>query len=73
MYACILRTPVSAYTSSYSLVVSSPRRNRSAKYNLDMDLKDKFMALTIDGYCSSLTNDSPHIEYADNAMKLEGK
>ncbi|NWI47427.1 TEKT1 protein, partial [Picathartes gymnocephalus] len=48
------------------------RRNRSAKYNLEMDLKDKFTALTIDDYCASLTNDTPHIIYADNAMKLEG-
>ncbi|NWR21622.1 TEKT1 protein, partial [Emberiza fucata] len=48
------------------------RRNRSAKYDLDMDLKDKFTALTIDDYCASLTNDTPHIVYADNAMKPEG-
>ncbi|XP_059342931.1 tektin-1 isoform X2 [Ammospiza nelsoni] len=48
------------------------RRNRSAKYDLDMDLKDKFTALTIDDYCASLTNDTPHIIYADNAVKLEG-
>ncbi|NXH46821.1 TEKT1 protein, partial [Dicaeum eximium] len=48
------------------------RLNRSAKYKLDMDLKDKFTALTIDDYCASLTNDTPHIIYADNAMKLEG-
>ncbi|XP_059721771.1 tektin-1 isoform X2 [Haemorhous mexicanus] len=48
------------------------RRNRSAKYDLDMDLKDKFTALTIDDYCASLTNDTPHIIYADNAMKLKG-
>ncbi|NXR25633.1 TEKT1 protein, partial [Cinclus mexicanus] len=48
------------------------RQNRSAKYNLDMDLKDKFTALTIDDYCASLTNDTPYIAYADNAMKLEG-
>ncbi|NXX29209.1 TEKT1 protein, partial [Nicator chloris] len=48
------------------------RQNRSAKYNLERDLKDKFTALTIDDYCASLTNDTPHIIYADNAMKLEG-
>ncbi|NXS32763.1 TEKT1 protein, partial [Pomatostomus ruficeps] len=48
------------------------RRNRSAKYDLEMDLKDKFTALTIDDYCASLTNDTPDITYADNAMKLEG-
>ncbi|NWZ85243.1 TEKT1 protein, partial [Poecile atricapillus] len=47
------------------------RQNRSAKYNLEMDLKDKFTALTIDDYCASLTNDTPHIIYAENAMKLE--
>ncbi|NXH83286.1 TEKT1 protein, partial [Edolisoma coerulescens] len=48
------------------------RRNRSAKYDLEMDLKDKFTALTIDDYCASLTNDTPHILYADKAMELEG-
>ncbi|NXQ20796.1 TEKT1 protein, partial [Peucedramus taeniatus] len=48
------------------------RRNRSAKYNLDMDLKDKFTALTIDDYCAGLTNDTPHIIYSDKAAKLEG-
>ncbi|NXO77417.1 TEKT1 protein, partial [Sitta europaea] len=48
------------------------RRNRSAKYNLEMDLKDKFTALTIDDYCASLTNNTPYIIYAENAMKLEG-
>ncbi|NXM96007.1 TEKT1 protein, partial [Sylvia borin] len=48
------------------------RQNRSAKYNLEMDLKDKFTALTIDDYCASLTNDTPQIIYSDNAMKLEG-
>ncbi|NXS11174.1 TEKT1 protein, partial [Neodrepanis coruscans] len=48
------------------------RQNRSAKYNLEMDLKDKFTALTIDDYCASLTNDTPDIIYADNAVKTEG-
>ncbi|NWV24787.1 TEKT1 protein, partial [Origma solitaria] len=48
------------------------RRNRSAKYDLEMDLKDKFTALTIDDYCASLRNDTPDIIYAENAMKLEG-
>ncbi|NXY35318.1 TEKT1 protein, partial [Pomatorhinus ruficollis] len=48
------------------------RQNRSAKYNLEMDLKDKFTALTIDDYCASLTNDTPHIIYSDNGMKLQG-
>ncbi|KAM9370451.1 tektin-1 [Phaethornis superciliosus] len=48
------------------------RLNRSAKYNLEMDLKDKFTALTIDDYCASLTNNTPDIRYADNAMTVEG-
>ncbi|NXU76039.1 TEKT1 protein, partial [Oreotrochilus melanogaster] len=48
------------------------RLNRSAKYNLEMDLKDKFTALTIDDYCASLTNNTPDIRYADSAVKIEG-
>lgn len=38
-----------------------------------MDLKDKFTALMIDDYCASLTNNTPDIRYADNAVKIEGK
>ncbi|NXL45304.1 TEKT1 protein, partial [Podilymbus podiceps] len=48
------------------------RLNRSAKYNLEMDLKDKFTALMIDDYCGSLTNNTPDIRYTDNAMEIEG-
>ncbi|NXF67483.1 TEKT1 protein, partial [Ciccaba nigrolineata] len=48
------------------------RLNRSAKYNLEMDLKDKFTALMIDDYCASLTNNTPDIRCADNAVKIEG-
>ncbi|NXV73138.1 TEKT1 protein, partial [Atlantisia rogersi] len=47
------------------------RLNRSAKYNLEMDLKDKFTALMIDDYCASLTSNTPDIRYADNAVKIE--
>ncbi|XP_068280352.1 tektin-1-like isoform X2 [Nyctibius grandis] len=49
------------------------RLNRSAKYNLEMDLKDKFTALMIDDYCASLTNNTPDSRYAANAGKIEGK
>ncbi|XP_062448323.1 tektin-1 [Rhea pennata] len=49
------------------------RMNRSAKYKLEMDLRDKFTALTIDDYCASLTNNSPDINYANNdVVKIEG-
>ncbi|NXI48539.1 TEKT1 protein, partial [Galbula dea] len=48
------------------------RLNRSAKYNLEMDLKDKFTALMIDDYCASLTNNTPDLRYTDNAVKIEG-
>ncbi|XP_070591120.1 tektin-1 isoform X2 [Erythrolamprus reginae] len=47
------------------------RLNRTAKYNLEQDLKDKYMALTIDNYCSNLTNNSPDIGYAQNVVKVE--
>ncbi|KFV84395.1 Tektin-1, partial [Struthio camelus australis] len=48
------------------------RLNRSAKYNLEMDLRDKFTALTIDDYCASLTNNTPDIRYANNVVKIGG-
>ncbi|XP_035416964.1 tektin-1 [Cygnus atratus] len=48
------------------------RLNRSAKYNLEMDLKDKFTALMIDNYCASLTNNTPDVRHADNTVKIEG-
>ncbi|NXJ90094.1 TEKT1 protein, partial [Corythaixoides concolor] len=48
------------------------RLNRSAKYSLEMDLKDKFTALMIDDYCASLASNTPDIRYADNAVKVEG-
>ncbi|KAM8797203.1 TEKT1 protein, partial [Eudromia elegans] len=48
------------------------RLNRSAKYQLEMDLRDKFIALTIDHYCAGLTNNTPDIRYANNAVKMEG-
>ncbi|XP_064022267.1 tektin-1 [Pogoniulus pusillus] len=47
------------------------RLNRSAKYNLEMDLKDKFTALMIDDYCANLTNNTPNISYSDTAVKTE--
>ncbi|KAG8122893.1 hypothetical protein E2320_018361 [Naja naja] len=47
------------------------RLNRTAKYNLEQDLKDKYTALTIDNYCSNLTNNSTDIGYAQNIVKVE--
>ncbi|NWW45753.1 TEKT1 protein, partial [Pedionomus torquatus] len=48
------------------------RLSRSAKYDLEMDLKDKFTALMIDDYCASLTNNTPDIRYVDHTVKIEG-
>lgn len=48
-----------------------PRLNRSAKYNLEKDLKDKFVALTIDDVCFSLNNNSPGIYYSDSVVRVE--
>ncbi|XP_035155637.2 tektin-1 isoform X2 [Callithrix jacchus] len=47
------------------------RMNRSAKYNLEKDLKDKSVALTIDDICFSLNNNSPNIRYSENAVRIE--
>ncbi|XP_029469977.1 tektin-1 [Rhinatrema bivittatum] len=48
------------------------RLNRSAKYYLEKDLKDKFAAFTIDDYCSTLTNNTPDIRYAEDVVKIQG-
>ncbi|EGW06933.1 Tektin-1 [Cricetulus griseus] len=47
------------------------RLNRSAKYNLEKDLKDKFVALTIDDICFSLNNNSPNIKYSEDVVRIE--
>lgn len=47
------------------------RLNRSAKYNLEKDLKDKFTAITIDDICFSLNNNSPNIKYSENVVRIE--
>uniref|UniRef100_A0A8C3N9L1 Tektin n=1 Tax=Geospiza parvula TaxID=87175 RepID=A0A8C3N9L1_GEOPR len=41
------------------------RRNRSAKYDLDMDLKDKFTALTIDDYCAMVLYPEDWIDFTN--------
>ncbi|KAM9208563.1 tektin-1 [Dugong dugon] len=47
------------------------RLNRSAKYHLEKDVKDKFVALTIDDICFSLNNNSPNIRYSENVVRVE--
>ena len=49
------------------------RLNRSAKYNLEKDLRDKFTAITIDDICFSLNNNSPNIKYSENVVRVEPK
>ncbi|XP_004946885.2 tektin-1 isoform X1 [Gallus gallus] len=47
------------------------RLNRSTKYNLEMDVKDKFAALMIDNYCANLTNNTADVRYPDKTVKIE--
>ncbi|OCT91513.1 tektin-1 [Xenopus laevis] len=47
------------------------RMSRSAKYSLEKDLKDKFQALKIDNHCTTLTNNSPDIDYSPNNVRIE--
>lgn len=56
-----------------SSLASPFRLNRSAKYSLEKDLRDKFTALTIDDICFSLNNNSPNIRYSENAVRIEPK
>ncbi|XP_067824056.1 tektin-1 [Heptranchias perlo] len=48
------------------------RLNRSAKFYLEKDLKDKFTALKLDKFTANLTNNSPNIDYSPNVVRIEG-
>ena len=54
-------------------MVSFPRLNRKAKFQLEKDLKDKFSVLNIDEYCESLRNNSPGIGFKEGSAKIEAK
>lgn len=47
------------------------RLNRASRYNLEKDLEDKCVALTIEDFCSTLTNNNPDICYANNPVRIE--
>ncbi|KAI6074480.1 Tektin-1 isoform X2 [Aix galericulata] len=68
----VLQGVIALLERTLEQTIEQIRLNRSAKYNLEMDLKDKFTASKIDNYCASLTNNTPDVRYADNAVKIEG-
>jgi len=51
--------------------VEQIRLNRSAIYYLGKDLKDKFEAIKIDGYCEQLNNNSVDISLQPNYVQIE--
>ncbi|KAK2488566.1 hypothetical protein MC885_011992 [Smutsia gigantea] len=67
----IIRAVMALLTRTLEETSEQIRLNRSAKYNLEKDLKDKFVALTIDDVCFSLNNNSPDIRYSENAVRVE--
>ncbi|XP_003799088.1 tektin-1 [Otolemur garnettii] len=67
----IIRGVVALLTRTLEEAAEQIRLNRSAKYNLEKDLKDKFVALTIDDICFSLNNNSPNIKYAEDVVRIE--
>uniref|UniRef100_A0A8C8ZZB8 Tektin n=1 Tax=Prolemur simus TaxID=1328070 RepID=A0A8C8ZZB8_PROSS len=67
----IIRGVMALLTRTLEEDAEQIRLNRSAKYNLEKDLKDKFVALTIDDICFSLNNNSPNIRYSENVMRIE--
>ncbi|XP_069339542.1 tektin-1 [Eulemur rufifrons] len=69
--ADIIRGVMALLTRTLEEDAEQIRLNRSAKYNLEKDLKDKFVALTIDDICFSLNNNSPNIRYSENVMRIE--
>ncbi|XP_048221840.1 tektin-1 [Perognathus longimembris pacificus] len=67
----IVRGVVTLLTRTLEETTEQIRLNRSAKYNLEKDLKDKFTAVTIDDICFSLNNNSPNIQYSEKALRVE--
>ncbi|XP_004857307.1 tektin-1 isoform X1 [Heterocephalus glaber] len=67
----IIRGVMALLTRTLEETLEQIRLNRSAKYHLEKDLKDKFVALTIDDICFSLNNNSPNIRYSENVMRIE--
>ncbi|XP_053425162.1 tektin-1 [Nycticebus coucang] len=67
----IIRGVMALLTRTLEEAGEQIRLNRSAKYNLEKDLKDKFVALTIDDICFSLNNNSPNIRYAEDVVRIE--
>ncbi|KAM4842993.1 tektin-1 [Thomomys bottae] len=67
----IVRGVVTLLTRTLEETVEQIRLNRSAKYNLEKDLKDKFSAVTIEDICFSLNNNSPDIRYCEKALRVE--
>ncbi|KAM9032743.1 tektin-1 [Sarcophilus harrisii] len=66
----VLQGVISLLQRTLEEISEQLRLNRAAKYHLEKDLKDKFAALTVDDFCSSLTNNNPDIYYSDD-VKIE--
>ncbi|XP_078486230.1 tektin-1-like [Ciona intestinalis] len=56
---------------THEQTVEQIRLNRSAKYYLEKDLKDKAMAQNIDAFCSELHNNSAGIGLRGNVVRVE--
>ncbi|KAM4700525.1 tektin-1 isoform 1-T2 [Discoglossus pictus] len=52
-------------------IIEQIRLCRSAKYALGKDTQDKFQALEIDTFCSTLSNNTPDIHYAAREVKVQ--
>ncbi|XP_005399736.1 PREDICTED: tektin-1 isoform X2 [Chinchilla lanigera] len=67
----VIRGVMALLTRTLEETSEQIRLNRSAKYNLEKDLKDKFTALTIDDICFSLNNNSPNIMCSEKVVRIE--
>ncbi|XP_028563182.2 tektin-1 [Podarcis muralis] len=67
----VLQGVVALLERTLEQAIEQVRLNRSAKYNLEQDLKDKYTAFNIDNYCSNLNNNTPDIRCAQNVLKVE--
>ncbi|XP_076818572.1 tektin-1-like [Clavelina lepadiformis] len=67
----VIQGVVALLRRSHEQAVEQIRRNRSAIYYLEKDLKDKASAQNIDTFCSELHNNTTGIGFHGNVVKIE--
>ncbi|XP_078278230.1 tektin-1 [Rhinoraja longicauda] len=68
----VLQGVIALLTRTIEQTDEQIRLNRTARFYLEKDLKDKSTALRVDKFTANLTNNSPNIDYWANVVRIEG-